>query len=253
MSKDIPLAFVIAAYNEEKAADQVSDDLKAQDVPYNNLAVVRKTADSKIKIKETGDMSFGPGAGIGAVVGGVLGLFAGPGGLVAGAAAGAAIGGTAAALHDAGIPNERLEKIGDVLNAGSSALIVIGQQAQVEGEKEDLEAFDQSTAEFVEALAEDIRSYQQSGEDVAYFLAVTEAGVVAKKAVVGQEAANISGFVSTPEGVVAGQAVVTPDEVAYEVGAVAGDEAVYQAGVVPSEEPALDDETEGPQEGSQSE
>jgi hypothetical protein len=62
------------------------------------LAVVRKNPEGKVKIEETGDMSFGPGAGIGAVVGGALGLFAGPGGLVAGAAAGDVIGGAAASL-----------------------------------------------------------------------------------------------------------------------------------------------------------
>ena len=250
MSKDIPLAFVIAAYNDEKAADQVADGLKAEGVPYSNLAIVRKSADSKIKIKETGDMSFGPGAGVGAVVGGVLGLFAGPGGLVAGAAVGAAIGGTAAALHDAGIPNDRLEQIGDVLNPESSALIVIGQQVEVEGEKEDLEAIDQSTAEFVEALAEDIHTYQQDGEDVAYLLAITEDGVVGKKAVIGDEAANISGFVATPEGVAAGQAVVTEDEVLYEVGASTEDEAVYEAGVITEEDTAPADNAEDSQESS---
>ena len=243
MSKDVPVAIVVAAYNEEKAADQVADELKSQGVDYSNLAVVRKTEGSKVKIKESGDMSFGPGAGIGAVIGGVLGLFAGPAGLVAGAAAGGAIGGTAAALHDAGIPDERLEEIGNLLKPETSALIVILEQAEVEGEKEDLEALDQSIEEFVEALAADIRSYLDAGEDVAYFAAITPDGVVGKKAVVGEEATNIRGFVASEGVVAAGQVVVTEDEVVYEVGAADDEETVYKAGVVTAEDQTAADDS----------
>jgi uncharacterized membrane protein len=233
----------VAAYRDEGAADQVADALKRAkgygQIYYQNLAVVRKNPEGKVKIKETGDMSFGPGAGIGAVVGGALGLLAGPGGLVAGAAAGAAIGGAGAALHDAGIPDERLEEIGDVLGPGNSAVIGIFDQVKVD--KETMEEIDQSTAEAVEALAADIGTTLQGGQDVAYVLAVTEEGVVARREAAGEEAVDIQALVVTAEGAVAGQAVATEEGVAYEVAAATEDEAAYEAGVVTQEGTAVVD------------
>ena len=182
-------------------------------------------------------MSFGPGAGIGAVVGGALGLFAGPAGLVAGAAAGGVIGGSAAALRDSGIPDERLEQFGDVLKPGNSAFVGIFKQVKVD--KETMKEIDQSAAEVVETMASDIAATLIAGQDVAYAFAVTEEGVVAKRAAVGDEAADIQGLVVTAEGVVAGQAVATEEGIAYEVAAVTEDEAAYEAGVATDEGVAI--------------
>ena len=239
----IPIQSAVAAFQDEQAAGQVADALRkaknAGQLSYKNLAVVRKDPEGVVKIKESGDMSFGPGAGIGAVVGGVLGLFAGPAGLVAGAAAGGVIGGSAAALYDAGIPDERLEQIGDVLSPGNSAIIGIFEQVKVD--KETMKEIDQSAAEAVEALAADIGATLQAGQDVAYVLAVTEEGVVAKRAAVGDEAADVQGLVVTAEGVVAGQAAVTEEGVAYEVAVATEDAAAYEAGVATEEGAAVVD------------
>ena len=175
----VPVQLVVAAYRDEEAADQVADALKQAkqqgQIYYQNVAVVRKNPEGKVKIKETGDMGAAPGAGIGAVAGGALGLLAGPAGLVAGAAVGAVIGGVGAALHDAGIPDDRLEEIGDVLGPGNSAFIGIFDQVKVD--KEVMAEVDQSAAEAVEALAADIGSTLQAGQDVAYVFAVTDLSV----------------------------------------------------------------------------
>jgi len=239
----VPVQVVVAAYRDEEAADQVADALKLAkqrgQLYYQNLAVIRKNPEGKVKIKETGDMSFGPGAGIGAVVGGALGLLAGPGGLVAGAAAGAAIGGAGAALHDAGIPDERLEEIGDVLGPGNSAVIGIFEQVRVD--KEMMKEIDQSATEAVEALAADIGTTLQGGQDVAYVFAVTEEGVVARREAVGDEAADVQALVVTAEGAVAGAAVATEEGVAYEVAAATEDEVAYEAGVATEEGAAVVD------------
>ena len=232
MSK-VPVQFVIAAFNNEETADNAANALKRERVPYKNLAVIRKTADGKAKIKETGDLGGGAGAVIGAVIGGGLGLLLGPPGLAAGAAAGAAIGGAGAALHDAGIPNERLEKVGNLMKPSSSALIAIFEQVRVD--KEAFEEIDQGAAEFVESLAEDIKANLDAGQDVAYAAAITSEGVVGKKVVVGEEAADIRAFAVTEEGVVAGEVVVTEDAVAYEVAASTEDAAAVEAGVVTEE------------------
>jgi uncharacterized membrane protein len=223
----------VAAYRDEQAADQVADALKQAkqygEIYYQNLAVVRKNPEGKVKIKETGDVGGGVGATVGGVVGGALGLLAGPGGLVAGAAAGAVIGGAGAALHDAGIPNERLEELGDVLGPGNSAFIGIFDQVRVD--KETMQEIDQSAADAVEALAADIGTTLQGGQDVAYVFAVTEDGVVARREAAGEEAADIQALVVTPEGAVAGRAAASEEGVAYEVAAATEDEAAYEAGV----------------------
>jgi uncharacterized membrane protein len=240
---NVPVKIVVAAFQDEQTADAIADELKearhAGELNYKNLAVVRKNPDGKVKIKETGDMSFGPGAGIGAVVGGALGLLAGPAGLVAGAAAGGVIGGSAAALRDSGIPDERLEKFGDVLKPGNSALIGIFEQVKVD--KETMKEIDQSAAQVVESMASDIAATLDAGQDVAYAFAVTEEGVVAKRAAVGEEAVDIQGLVVTPEGVVAGQAVATEEGIAYEVAAATEDEVAYEAGVATEEGAAVVD------------
>jgi uncharacterized membrane protein len=226
-----------------QAADQVAGAIKQAkhdgQLNYKNIAVIRKNEEGKVKIKETGDMGGGVGAAIGAVAGGALALVAGPLGLAAGAAAGAVIGGAGAALHDAGIPNERLEEIGDVLGPGNSALIAIFDEVKVD--KATMKEIDQSAAETVEALAADIGTTLEGGQDVAYAMAITQDGVVALREAVGDDATNISAILVTEEGVVAGQAVATEDGVAYEVAVTAGDEVAYEAGVATEEGAAVVD------------
>ena len=68
----VPTQVVIAAYHDEGAADEVADVLKKAKrrllVYYRNVAVIRKDAKGKVKIKETGDMSGGVIAVAGAAV-----------------------------------------------------------------------------------------------------------------------------------------------------------------------------------------
>jgi uncharacterized membrane protein len=237
----VPTQVVIAAYHDENAADQIADAVKMAKMrgmlSYKNVAVVRKTENGKIKIKETGDMSGGIGATVGAVVGGGLGLLAGPGGLVAGAAVGAVIGGAGAGLHDAGIPDERLKEIGGVLGNGNSAFIAIFQEAKVD--KATMKEVDKGAAEAVESLAADIGGTLQAGLDVAYVFAITEEGVVAERVASGEEAADIQALVVTPEGAVAASAAATEEGVAYEVTAASEEGVVYEAGIATEEGAAI--------------
>lgn len=233
----VPTQVVIAAFHEEAAAGQVADALKQakkqHKLYYRNVAVIRKDEKGKVKVKETGDMSGGPGAGVGALIGGAFGLFAGPAGLAAGAAAGAVIGGAGAALIDSGLDNKRLKRIGDVLQPNNSALIAVFEEVKVD--KKTMKEIDQNLEDVVYNLSTDIGDTLRSGQDVAYVFAVAEEGIVAKRAAVGEEAADIEGLLITEEGVVVGQAVATEEGVAYEVAAATEDEAAYEAGVVTEE------------------
>ena len=64
----------VAAFVDERAADAALEGLKeakrSGEFYYDDAAVIRRDAEGKLHIKETGDMSTGKGAGIGALVGG---------------------------------------------------------------------------------------------------------------------------------------------------------------------------------------
>ncbi len=239
----VPTQVVIAAFHEEGAAGQVADALKQakheHQIYYRNVAVIRKDEKGKVKVKETGDMSAGPGAGVGAVVGGAFGLLAGPAGLAAGAAAGAVIGGAGAALIDSGLDNKRLKQIGDVLQPGNSAIIAVFEEVKVD--KATMKEVNKDLAEVVYGLSTNIGDTLRGGQDVAYVFAVTEEGVVAERMAAGDDAADIQKLVATQEGVAVGHAVATEEGVAYEVAASTGDETAYEAGVITEEGTAVVD------------
>ena len=116
----------MAAFQDEEAAGETLKQLKElkkeKIIGIVDAAVIRKDDDGKIHIKETADMTGKKGAGVGALIGGAVGLLAGPVGLWAG---GAAIVGWLAARRDKGFKDERLEKVGEALNPGTSAIIAV--------------------------------------------------------------------------------------------------------------------------------
>ena len=111
---EVPVQVVIAAFNEEKAADEVLSQLKeakwAGLIGIQNAAVIRRDEKDKLHIKELKDWGGGKGAVAGGALGAVVGLVLGPGALVAGAA-GALIGGLAAKLRDKINKSENKKKI----------------------------------------------------------------------------------------------------------------------------------------------
>src|SRR5215204_4685668 len=94
---DIPVQLIVAAFNDESAADKALDALKEfkkeRAINILDAAIIKRDPDGTLHIKETADMGGGKGAVIGGVLGGVIGLIAGPPGVIAGAGIGAAVGG----------------------------------------------------------------------------------------------------------------------------------------------------------------
>ena len=140
---DVPVQLVVAAFEEEKAADEVLWGLKeakwAGLIGIQNAAVLRRDQKNKLHIKETGDWGGGKGAAAGAVLGGFVGLLAGPVGWLG--LTGAVIGGLAAKLRDSGFSDERLKKLGEGLKPGTSAIVAVIEHRWVaEMEKEMAEA-----------------------------------------------------------------------------------------------------------------
>ena len=216
----------VAAYVNEKGADQALDGLKEAQKEgafyYDDAAVVRCDADGKVHIKETGDMTTGKGAGIGALIGGVIGLLGGPAGVALGAGAGAAIGGLAA-HGDAGFDKDSLAKIGGALPAGTSALAVTTSQEFVEIVRE--QAADEDTLSIASDIADQIGASLSARKDILMAMLLTEAGVAATKVVSSPDEVAVFGIAASDAGVVATAGVANEDGAA-----------VVDAAAVPDEE-----------------
>ena len=211
---EVPLQIIIAAFQEEDAADQALKTLKEAKkeklISIDNAAVIRKDDDGKLHIKETADMGGGKGAGVGALVGGAIGLLAGPLGVAAGSALGAAVGGITAKLYDGGFKDDRLRQIGTSLEPGTSAIIAVIEHRWVAELERELaeEGADVTTA----ALAADIAEQLQKGGEVSYTAISGEEGFAAGRIATTDDEAVVSGFIATDEGVVAASGVAELEE-----------------------------------------
>ena len=255
------VGLLVAAYVDERRADGALEKMKqarkSGDFYYDDAAVIRRDAEGKLHIKETGDMSTGKGAGIGALIGGVIGLLGGPAGVALGAGAGAAIG-ALAAHGDAGFDNDSLKEIGAALPAGTSAIMATTSEAFVEEVRRQAE--EGATMTLAKEISAEIRTQLEARQDVLLSMILTEEGVAASKVVASSSAVAVFGIAATEEGVVAGRVVATSEGAAYEVAAATEDEAAFEAGVVTDEGAAVVDayaategETEESDEGTEAE
>jgi len=113
-----------------KAGEFLKSLQKQATVRFSNAAVLVKNSDGKTSLQETQDVDKRHGTLFGAITGGLVGLLGGPAGAIIGAAAGAATGRSAAKRIDLGFPDEFLKKLQAGLQPGSSALVVLLDQAQ---------------------------------------------------------------------------------------------------------------------------
>jgi uncharacterized membrane protein len=92
-----------------------------------NAAIVVKNTEGEFSIKETADVDTKHGRLFGAVAGGLIGLVGGPVGVIIGALAGAGTGAFAAKHIDMGFSNQFLENLKELLQPGSSALLILAE------------------------------------------------------------------------------------------------------------------------------
>lgn len=235
---EVPVQVVVAAFQEEKAADEALKELKqakwAGVIGIQDAAVLRMDEKGKLHIKETGDWGGGKGAIAGGVIGGFIGLLAGPIGWLG--LTGAVIGGLAAKLRDSGFSDERLKQLGESLQPGTSAIVAVIEHKWVaELERQMQEA---GADVLTEEIGADIAAQLEAGREVAYTALATQEGVAAGRVAAGEDATDVSGLVLTSEGLVAGEAVVTEEGVAAHR-IVATDEGVEEEAIVATEEGAV--------------
>jgi uncharacterized membrane protein len=230
--RDVPVQVVIAAFQEEKGADEALTALKAAKwqglIGIQNAAVIRRDQKDKLHIKELKDWGGGKGAAFGGALGAVVGLLAGPGALAVGAA-GALIGGLAAKLRDSGFSDARLKAIGASLKPGTSAIVAVIEHrwvAELERQMEEAEA-DVITM----SIAADVAEQLDAGREVAYTALSTSESFTAGRTAVGEDQVEIGSIALTEEGLVAGDVIITEEGIAGERLEVTGEGAVYEAGV----------------------
>ena len=139
-----PLVLFVAAFDGEAQAGAELKDFQAMDregsIELIDAAVVVRDTEGKIKFEETSDPSGKTWAKRGAIAGGIVGLVFPPSILV-GAAVGAAGGGIWGKVRDKGIPDEKLKAIGQSLQPGTSAIIVIAEDHVIERLQKGLEGY----------------------------------------------------------------------------------------------------------------
>src|SRR3954452_303645 len=123
---------VAIAYPDLATAQEVAGNIgqaqKAHDIEIDDMVVVERKQDGKVKLHQPS--TAGMGAAGGALWGGLIGLifFMPLFGMAIGAAAGAAAG----AMSDAGVDDAFLKDLGSKLQPGGAAVIALVRQANME-------------------------------------------------------------------------------------------------------------------------
>jgi uncharacterized membrane protein len=128
------LQLFVASFATEGGAKGALEDFRsahrAGAIDLIDAAVIRRTADGKVKFEETADPGAKRWAKRGAIAGGVVGLIFPPS-LIASAVVGGGAGALWGKVRDKGFKDEDLKAIGESLEPGSSAIIVIAEDRMV--------------------------------------------------------------------------------------------------------------------------
>jgi len=236
---DAPVELIVAAFPNEEAAKAALEGLKKAKseglIAIEGAAVLRKDDKGKLHITETEDIGGGKGAAIGGVVGAGIGLIAGAA-LAVPLAVGALVGGLTSKLRDTGFSNERLEKLGENLTPGSSAIVAVVEHTWVAKVEEELAA---AGAEAVrEAIGADIAAQLAAGHEVAYDALITSEGLEVGRVAGGDDEVEASSILVDDTGVTATEFVATESGFAVRAARITEDgvTVVGATGVVTEEE-----------------
>ena len=120
------LELIVAVYDHpEKATESLKSLKDKAGKMIRGAAIITKDEDGKTNFTETNDVDAKHGRIFGALSGGLIGLVGGPVGVIVGALAGAVTGGIVAKHVDMGFSDEFLRKLQELLQPGSSGLLVL--------------------------------------------------------------------------------------------------------------------------------
>jgi uncharacterized membrane protein len=179
MQQDRPIDVLVAAFPTEDGASNALHGLERAKkdgvIQIKDAAVLRRDPSNQLHIAETTDKGFGRGAVLGGVAGAVVGVIAGPIGWAT--LGGAAVGGLAAKLRDGGFPDERLRRMGEGLQPGSSAVVAVVEHTWLEEVEHMLE--EEGADLMTDAIAADIAT--QLEEDAERMQGSTTGGTEDRK------------------------------------------------------------------------
>ncbi len=116
-------------FDKTSRADEVLLNLvhlaKEGEITLTDAVVVYKGEDSKVHVRQTVDVTPQRGAMSGALWGLLVGSLFGPAGFLIGAGAGAASGGLAGKLIDVGLDDDWVKEVGEWIDPGTSALLLL--------------------------------------------------------------------------------------------------------------------------------
>jgi uncharacterized membrane protein len=128
MSKRLEL--MAAVYPSREQAETILKMLqqmhRGSTINLADAAMVTRSEDGTIDIRETHELTAGKGAKRGAMIAGVFGLIFPPS-LIASALVGGGVGAIAGKLRDTGIKTDSLKEIADGLEGGKSAVIALSE------------------------------------------------------------------------------------------------------------------------------
>ncbi|MCA9979995.1 MAG: DUF1269 domain-containing protein [Anaerolineales bacterium] len=131
-SEDTDIQLLLASFPTISAAQAAHKALhqakKEKNLQCIDVALVVHNENNKINIRESEDVDAKRGAAFGGLVGLLVGLLVGPMGVAVALPTGAVLGGLAAYAIDMGIPNNRLQEIGEALKPNTAAIVAIVQQ-----------------------------------------------------------------------------------------------------------------------------
>ena len=210
---DVPVQLIVAAFNDEKAANQALRQLKIAKwsglIGIKDAAVIRRDKRDKIHINDVRDVAGGQGAVAGGIFGVGIALLTGGAGILLSGAAGALVGGLTARAIDMGLPNDRLKELGSSLKPETSAIVAIIEHKWVAELEKELQK--QGANVMIEALKADISEQLEAGKDVAFTAVATEGAVTASRVAGDEQTVELSGITITEEGIAA-QATVASKE-----------------------------------------
>ena len=237
MSETTPVELIVAAFQDEKGADEALKALKQAKkehvIAIQDAAVLRMDEKGKVHIKEVHDVGGGKGAVAGGLLGAGIALLTGPAGIILAGATGALVGGLAAKNLDFGLDNKRLKKLGESLKPGTSAIVAIIEHVWVD--QLEAELAEAGADVLTEALSEDIHAQLEAGREVATSALMTEEGADIARVSAGEDAVELSEITMTDEGVAAKAAVVTPEGTAMRAVTMTEDALIMDQAVVTKE------------------
>jgi len=146
----------VATYDSEDGAKAALKDFQAAQregaIDLIDAAVVKHTAEGKVKFEETADPSGKRWAKRGAIAGGIVGLIFPPSILAAGAV-GAGAGGIWGKVRDKGFKDEDLREVGESLPPGTSAIIAVAEDRVVADLERGLHGYERIAKHLVSAEA----------------------------------------------------------------------------------------------------